>query len=330
MDIHANKHEPLTISIKELLSYKNRSVKPIDGLNIPNITVPSHLVSKKRITEADNKLVIDIRQLFNSLTSENISLVKDKLRDAIIEKAKTNEMIKEIAEEILLNFLVSEQHIKNYIHLLNAISPMCVLMETNNSTGNQLGASCKIDCKTIPPQTIGNFFLNNCKNMIFDNISEKTIRSIAEFDLDNSDELDEYTKKREQIENLIITLCFLYDQRDTNNIKLKAVQLYGVLNIIFDNYKKNYDTMMKLGDPDDPDKDCENEEEYDILKKMCTIYASQLYTFMARSGNDFMSDKTIINGCTMADLVIKFQTEVIPTLTDSFLVSKCEEMKINA
>ena len=307
-------YTPKVISIARLLSYKNEKVKPIDGLNIPNITVPPHLVSKKRSTEAEDKLVINIRQLFNSLTSDNISLVKEQLRNIIIEKAKTSDMIGEIAEEILLNFLVSEQNIKNYMHLLNAISSVCLLLETAP------GSSGKVS------PTIGNFFLNNCRNMIFDSITDAKIRSLAQLDQFDPDDLDKYTKEREKISNLIVTLCYLYDQRNTGNIKLTATQLYPVLTTILDNYNKLRKNMTQLGDPDDDE--CLDEDEYEILRKMCTIYAEQIYTFMVRSSKDYYEDKTVINGNTLENLVKRFKSEVIPTLTEAFLISKCEEMKL--
>lgn len=310
MDIIRKIYSPETISISEFIVYKKQKVKPIDGVNIPNIVYPPHLVSKKRSTEAEDKLVIDIRQLFNSLTMDNISLVKEQLRTVIIAKAKTSEMIREIAEEILLNFLVSEQNVKNYMHLLNAISPVCVCI---SASSNEVS------------QTIGNFFLNNCKNFIFENISEQKIRSLAQLDQYDPDDLDKYTQEREKISNLIVTLCFLYDQRNTSNIKLKATQLYPVLDTIFSNYNKIRNSMNVLGDPED---DCEDEEEYEILRKMCTIYAEQLYTFIVRSGKDYLEDDTVINNGTMASLIPRFKSEIIPTLTEAFIISKCEELKL--
>ena len=53
-------YTPKTISVANLLRLKSEKVKPIDGLNIPHITVPSHLISKKRSTEPENKIVVDM------------------------------------------------------------------------------------------------------------------------------------------------------------------------------------------------------------------------------------------------------------------------------
>ena len=302
-------YTPKTISINKFLSYKNQSVKPIDGFKLNNIMIPPHLASKKRATEAEDKLVINIRQLFNSLSSDNIYTIKEQLRFIIIAKAKTSEMLSEVAEEILLNFLINENNIKNYMHLLNAISPMCNAIDDTNSVS----------------RTIGNFFLNNCRNMIFENISEEKVRSLAVMDQYDPDELDKYMIERERMSNLIITLCYLYEQRDTGTIKIRAIQLYSVLNTIFKNYDKIQKSMLQLINSDG---ECNDEDEYEILKKMCTIYAEQLYTFISKSGKDYFEDKTIINGETMGDLVRRFKSDIVPTLTEAFLISKCDEMEL--
>lgn len=308
-----------TISIKQFLALRTHKVKPIDGLNIPNITVPPHLVSKKRSTEATDSISINIRQLFNSLTSDNLSGIKEKLREVIISKAQNVEMIEEISQEILHNFLISEQNIKNYMHLLNAVSSACVLIDPTQTD--------KANCpnKNVSP-TIGNFFLNKCRTMIFNCISDANIRNLAQMDQDDMDELDRYNREREKISNLILTICYLYEQRNTSNINLKAAQLYSLISTILNSYKKNQDLMAELGNPNKDD--CSDENEYEILRKMCTLFAEQLYTFMQKEAKEFSKDPDLIKGYQLKSLVDQFKTEVVPTLTEAFIISKCESLNL--
>lgn len=315
---------PKKISVSRLMSFRNYVVKPVDGLNIPHITVPSHLISKKRITEVGDNLSVDIRLLFNSLNADNLEKIKEELRTVIISKAKSEEMIKESAREILENFIIGEKNIKNYMHLLNAVSLACVLIpESSNNTKSVLVNNTKVAVSL----TIGNFFLNNCKDMIFNFISEKYIRSLASLDQDDNDQLDEYNRKREKTSNLIITICCLYDQRHSANTKLTAIHLYPLMNSILNIYNKLQNSMINLGNPYD-DQGCTDEDEYEILRKMCNLYAEQLYLFMSKNGNDFINDKDVIKGQTLADLVKRYKTEVVPTLTEAYLISRCSALTI--
>lgn len=307
---------PERITVEQLLLWKDQPVKPIDGINIPNITIPQHLISKKRATEAVDTLPIKIRQLFNSLTADNVQAVKEQLRADVYAKAQNVEMLEEIADEILKNFVVSEQNIKNYMHLLNAIWNASVLIP---------GSSEKIVSRTI-----GFYFMNKCKDMIYDLISEKNIKSLAEMDQDDSDQLDLYNRNRQKIINLIITICCLYEQRNTTLIKLTAIQIYSVIKTILDTYNKNQLRMAELGNP--YEADCSDEEEYEILRKMCTLYAEQLYTFMSREGKEFMKDTTPVKDKSMSgdqfmsNVVVRFKKEIIPTLTEAYLISKCDSI----
>jgi len=303
------------ISVQQLLALKDSKVQPIDGLSIPNITVPPHLISRKRTTEACDTLSINIRQLFNSLTVDNISKVKEQLRNIII-KAQNIEMIEEIAQEILSNFVISEQNIKNYMHLLNSVSAACVLIPCKQETIGQNTGS-------VSP-TIGNCFLKKCRDMIFNSIQEANIRSIAELDQDDMDELDKYNRQREKINNLVTTICYLYEQRYTSNIKLTSMHLCPLLNTIMTSYKKNQDKMKEMGNPNI--EDCTDENEYEILRKMCTLYAEQLYIFMNREAREFVKDAEITKGQTLKNMIDRFKTEVIPTLTEEFIISKCDSI----
>jgi hypothetical protein len=307
---------PSIISVQQLLTWKIQKAKPIDGLMIPNITIPAHLVSKKRQTEANDTLAINIRMLFNSLTSENLPKVKEQLRSTIVEKAKTPELIEEVAQEILANFIISEQNINNFMHLLNAVSAACVLIPQGIN---------KIDNTRNVSKTIGNFFLQKCKDMIFKLIGNDNIRKLAKMDLDDSDQLDIYNREREKINNLIVTICTLYSQRKTGNLNLTAFQLYDLINTILTSYALLQTKLVELGDP--YEGTCTDEEEYELCRKMCSLYGEQLYMFMSKKAKDFSKDQTVVKGQTLAILINKFKNEIVPTLTENFLVSNCESIE---
>ena len=307
---------PYKIKIDLLMNLRDSKVKPIDGINIPNISMPPHLMSKKRATEADNSLSIDIRQLFNSLTSDNLEKLKLQLKGLICAKAQNIDMLNEISEEILKNFLISDKNIKNYMQLLNVVWNATVLQPN-------------ID-KNITPPTIGKFFLDKCRVKIFSLISEKNIRKLSEMDLDNLDQLDLYNRERESIINLLIIICELYGQRNTQFIKLNATHIYSVMKHILELHNKNQLMMQQLGNPYN-DEECQNENEYEILRKMCTLYAEHLYTLIYREGKNFMVDKTKIKDLSgeekqLSELMLRIQSEIVPKLTESYLISKYQQI----
>lgn len=310
---------PKKISVEMLLSWKDKVVVPIEGINIPNIIMPSHLLSKKRSTEVTETISINIRQLFNSCTEENITKAKEQLRQIVYSKAHNVEMLEEIANEILQNFIVNEKNIKIYIQLLNAIWNASVLIP---ATSTEKTAS----------RTIGNYFLQKCKNLIFSYISETHIHTLAIMDLDDEDKLDIFNREREKIINTIITVCQLYGQRNTNLIKLNAIHIYSVIKDIFKTYNKLQLEMKNLGNP--YVEDCADEEKYETLRKMCTLYAEQLYTFIFYCGEEFnkdemaIKDKDISEAQFLSNYVTKFKKEIVPTITEAYLISKCESLNV--
>lgn len=309
-------YRPSIISIDSFSILQNKEVKPIDGFAIPNIVIPSHLAPKRRPTQAANTASILVRKLFNSLTQDNMELVKNQLRTTVTEKATSPDVIEEIAHEILGNFLISSQNIDNYMTLLNSIDRVCVQMNINGENKYSM--------------TIGKYFLQMCRLKIFKYISENHSRKLAVFDQDDDDDLDKYNRKKDRIINMVLTICAIYLQRDRCSLKLTAMQMFPLINTIMLSYMNSFKIMDKLGDP--YETDCEDEDEYFIRKNMCILYADQLYNFFNKLGKEFMLDPTLIEDKkskktnTMSVLVERFQTTIIPTLTESYMISKCKNI----
>lgn len=293
---------PAFITFQQLSEWKTRQVKPIEGLTIPNITIPDHLSTNK-----SDPVSISIRHLFNSLREDNIKKVTDQLRAVVYEKAKNMAVLNEISEEMLTNFLIYDQNIKTCMHMLNAIHNCSIIVSENEK-----------------PKTIGALFLEKCKVQIYADIDENNIRMLAELNTDDIDQTDIYNRKREKINNLIITICNLYEQRTTVHIKLTGNHLYPVITRLLDTYQKLQQQLIALGDPYE-DK-CSDEKEYETIKKMCTLYAEQLYTFMSLEGGSFKTDPLVIKDQTMMTVVDRFNKEVVPTLTETYLIYKCKAL----
>lgn len=298
------------IDIHQFIELKKRNVIPVNELMLQNIKIPPNLKNKK--VDISNDILINIRQLFNSLTKNNIENIKKELRELIVSKSHTSETIESIANEILLNFIISEQNIKNFMNLLNEVSLICVFIGNDKNK------------KDLSP-TIGNFFLNKCREMIFYLLEDNNIKMLAELDQDNIDDLDIYNKGREKIINLIITICYLYGQRNTKYVKLLSSHVYPLMNLIIDKYNKNNKKMQELGNP--YEEECLNEEEYLILNRMNILYAEQLYTFLEYKGEEIIIDETKVKEYTLKELAIKFKEEIMPTLTEAYLISKCKNLK---
>lgn len=212
--------------------------------------------------------------------------------------------IESIAEEILRNFIVDEKNINNYLQILNIISPTCFISKDSEK----------------PSISVGNCFLGKLRTMIFDRISTENIRELAKLELDDMDQLDIYNKERTKINNLILTLCSLYDQRNTKFIKLSGNHIYSVINIIASRYEECINKMKELGDPEE---DCLDEDEYEILRKMSIIYAEHLYLIMNREASSFSRESFT----KLVEFVNKFRNEIVTTIKVPWLLSKCDSIK---
>lgn len=320
---------PETISLETFLYYKDAVVTPISGLNIPNITIPAHLLATKRSYEAEDNITTNIQMLFNSMSNDNLEVITKKLRLVITQKAQTKEDLEQIAKHFLDAMVLGEQHIKNYMHLLNYVSTACV----EEKTGTKIGQHTSL--------SIGNYFLSKCKNMIYEYISEVKIRSLALLNQDDVDEMDKFTRENDIATNLICIVCLLYEQRNTQIIdtddlrnkgflKLSAIPLYQLIRQIMQSYQVCCKKMIELGNPYEDDN-CLDEEEYELMDKMARIYASQLFVFMSKEAKNFLLDPTLCknkdNTETMKILVDEFRNKIVPTFTHSFLKSRCESIQ---
>lgn len=303
--------KPFTISISEFMTYFDYKIEPIFGLSIPNILIPDELSCKYKYQDVKTYIITNIRQMFNSITVDNINTVKENLRTLIIEKAKNTELLDEIASEFLSNFVVSHQTIENYMHLLNAVSPACILINKNETS-----------------LTIGNMFLEKCRIAIFNSIDEKHIRHLAMFDQDDDDDLDKYNRERDKINNLIITICYLYGQRKKAKlcVSLNINQIYPLISMIMTAFLKCSSIMTDLGNPY-KDEECKDEEEYIIRSKMLTLYGEHLYIFMSEKGEEFIADQSLFNDrYTLKSLMLRLKDEIYPKISESFLISKYEDL----
>jgi len=173
---------------------KNLSVEPIHNLIIPKVIVPSDLIKKRR-PETKDTMATYIRQLLNSITMHNVEQAKKQLLFDIENKVKSEESLTEIATELLSSFVVSHKNLDNYIQILNAIC-LASFRITNPITK-----------EVVSSKSIGNIFLDKCRKLIFENLTEEHIAMIADkYNLDDEDDLDIYNKEKDKILNLILLL----------------------------------------------------------------------------------------------------------------------------
>ena len=302
------------LSLEFFIARKNNVVEPINNLNIPKVIIPPDLVKKRRPVSKDT-ITTYIRQLLNSITVHNVEQAKRQLLVDINEKVESENSLDEIASELLSSFIVSDTNIGNYMQILNVIYKATIRV-TNKTTG-EISLS----------KTIGNLFLDKCRQLIFKNISEGNILYLAKKNLDDDEELDLYNKERDKILNLIIVLCHLYRQRNTQFVKLTATHIYAVIDKILRNHMINQEQMVLLGDP--YEGECIDEERYEYCRRMCVLYSEQLYVFFYNEGKTFKCDETNIKGSTLSDLITKFYLDVVPNLSEAHMQSKCRMLSFD-
>lgn len=328
-----------SISVPTLLSMRNVPVTAINSLTIPNITVPPNLTARRK-TQAPDSISILIRPLFNGVTRENVQQLCAALRQIVIEKAHSVELLDEVAEEILQNFIIDDKKIDLCLLLLNSVFNATVLLQTDKSDrmegttrtsrpdkSNNHDENSDVRQMSDP---IGRRFIYKCKVMVFDCINKNNIAKLAKCDLDNMIEKDLYNRERDKIFNLILILCTLYDQKDKPaTIRLTGIPLYTVIRYILDNHADIQNQMNELGDP--YKGECSNEEEYEYLRRMSNLYAEQLCIFFDREGKNFRLDKTAIpcksgKSTLLAELIERFQITVFPFITEAYISSKYDHL----
>ena len=309
-------YHPRTISIEQMRKFQKKVPVPIK-LSIPNITLQHDNPTKKEYVKPDETIQTAIRPYFNYVSNDNICKIIEQLRAKIMEKAKSEESIEKIAEEVLECIMVSELNIANYMKILNSICSIGLEVE-----------------KTLKKIIIGHCFLDKCRNKIYSLIDDKYIEKLAQFLMDPEIE-DEHNIKRDKINNLLTVICCLYSQRNipTANIKVTSIQIYQLLNHILNTYAKLQKKIILLGDPNDGK--CTNEDEWLLFTKMATLYAEQLYVCFSSKIKEFEADPSEIpqkkegektNVFFLRDLVKRFKLEVVPTLTEEYLRMKCSNL----
>ena len=311
-----SEHRPRKISVAQILAYRARSkieghkpYQPANFQKVPNITIPEAFVAKNDRLGNIDPIVAKIRELFNALTVDNINVIESQLKEAIRNIASNHHSADVIANEILANIVVSERNIVNYLRILNSIK--------------EIKITCPVT-KTIS-NTIGNCFLNACRLMITEVTKLANVEKLANLDPYDEDDIDILNSEREKFHNLILTICELYSWRKKPGyINLTANHIYAPIHRIISSHGMVMKKMQELGDPEE--SECYDEERYEVYSRMCSLYTEQLYTFMNKSGADFIRDPTQTSSGKLDMHVKTFRESIIPTIKQNWLLIKCNSI----
>lgn len=308
---HQLQNRPTEITVEQILEFRKYVAKPIPNFIIPGIYIPPHLEEKTITFENLNTYIATIRKIMNTITDTTCPASIKKIEKIITENFRTSKDVESVAVEILENFLVSDRCLDLFMRILNTVSPYCVVID-------------KVEKKTT--KKIGEYFLSHCRSKIFGMINIDVVRELCLLDQDDIDQQDKYGKDMERTFNMINLLCELYSQRNTNNINVRAPQIGSAIHHIITVYRNLQNKLKELGDP--YEGECQDEEEYMLVTRMCTVYGDLLYGFMNKQIASFMSDQNVINPDIgkLCNLVEIFKTEIIPSLTESYLISKCNDL----
>jgi hypothetical protein len=290
---------PSQIDIDILRSLANQPTKPIDGLTLPNISVPTSMMGKVRATQATDSVHIRIRKYLNAITVDNVDSICVNIDKIIRESAQTAEDLDEIANELLANFVQNGRNIKQFLKVFNQVS-MFAVPEGMSANGTP-----------IPSKTIGAYFIAACGLKIKTTISKATMRENAKLDMNDPDLEDEYNGNRERAINLIQTVCELYKQQNVQEVpKPKSLSSKAIYEVVESLLDCHFDTISE---------DMTNAE----ISRTAHICAEYLYHFMQFGLKFFMTDKNTVKGSnTLAMLVKRFTDNVIPKMTESYLIEK--------
>jgi len=296
--------KPNIITFETFVKYMSFDIEPIK-LNISNINIPENLLPQN-VEKKD--IIKSIRTLLNILTVDNMNQIKDSIRELIIGKISSIEKLTEIANELVLQFISSREHIGNYMNILNYIYNVKILKDENQKYS----------------ESIGNCFLKKCRELTLVYLEISKVESLADLDLTNNNDIDFFHKEKEKIISLIVVICHLYKQRNSNLIRVSAAQVIPLIRQIIDTYKKLQTEMNLLGDPYIVEE-CKDEERYFVLQRMCSLYAEYLYTFFDICLVEFNLDDSKINNQTLKSLYEEFRKDIIPTLSEPFLIENCKK-----
>ena len=299
------KYEPKIISIKDFIALRGKPINPINNLAIPNINMPEPLRAKTKHGEDVNGIKMAIRVLLNRVSENNIENIKNELKSEFMDKVKTAEHLQMAAEEFLSSFTKNGLQIPYYIELFNTVSMSCIKIKDNG--------------KESFSKTLGNYFLGYCHIEFKKKTSCENIKKIAEYyNPDDDDDMDLYFRYIEEINNLVVTICHLYSQRNEKKICLSAVQLIPLISSFINNVKLLIKNKTEVDD----------DYELDILDNSIDTYSKIIYFFLKNKLSEFVNDKTVVDGKTFNDHISDFKTEIIPNLTSGSLRELCGNLTI--
>lgn len=302
--------ERKTYSVTFLLSKMNEIVEPIPNLTIQNITIPASL-QKKRATQSADSIETNIRALFNSVTTDNLEKLKESLFKIVVEKAQTSALLERVANEIFENFLISEANIINYLVLLNKVQRCAVSYDDPETKEKKIS------------KTIGFFFLEKCRKQFFDFSKPVMMEKLAKLNQDDEDEFDQYNRERERMLNLIVTICVLYQNRNKKDcLSLTVSQMGPCLTDLVKNYVvvlKKYESLL---DPETGDSKDEFFDQNEINRKMLILYAEEIYTVLARTGQEFFKEDRV------ASDIVLIKKYVEPSLMSDYLIANFKKLSL--
>lgn len=303
----------------------NPPLYPVN-MGLPNINIPNNLMPRRFGTN-ESQIKSKVRELLNTVTKDTINASTNKLRAIIDEESKERgknadvSMLKEIAQEFLDSFLVAGQRLNEYLHLLNSIH-LIAIKESIIQDSKE---------KIISSKTIGAYIIDFIKEKYMIMVDENNIRTMAMRNMDDPDEQDIFFKDEEKIINIITLICALYNQRDTTFIRLNITHIIIVFNKLLGFHSNAMKLLSELDEDDD-------EEEYDIRRRMASIYEKMMYTVLKTYSADMLKDTgslprsdasgKVIDRIYMKDLINKFKTEVVPKICESYLVTLVGKLSI--
>ena len=312
-----------------LLENPNHTLFPIN-LGIPNLTIPNNMVPRQ-FGNTESSIKLKVRELLNIVTKDSIIGTANKLRSVIDEETRergklaNSSILKDIANEFLDTFLVSGKQLNEHLQLLNSIY-MIAIKEPSTQVS---------DAKPILSKSIGGFITDLLKEKYMSLVSESNVKAMAMRDVDNPDEQDLYYREEDKLINIISLICAMYNQRNTKNISLHSTHIIIILNKLLTSHANIIKNLKNLENNDD---ESENEEEYDIYRRMATIYEKCMYTVFKDYHKDMVNDKdplvkkdvdgNIIQTVLLKDLINMFKKNVIPHICEMYLISLVKSLNI--